>query len=450
MAVQYHTHVFEIPTATPDDVAEGTSSEIAVTPESLAPTVETVRTAVQPYPSVADMAGIGIPASTDSLTVDGYQVAGDGGGALYAKVESEPSHAAKFQTADGAWWGLVDTIRIDARWLGVKANGIVDDRVAAQNAIDFASALGGGVVLFPRGTIMLGGVGLSVPSNVTIQGAGKGITIFKRIAGAAMHVISCQTFAENVQILDLTVDGNKQADPQGVMAGYHGIRGAGTKGLTIERVHVKNAIYYGIGLQGIENLEYDVRITDCDIEANGGWSTSSPTSGDGIDIKSANRVWLTRVRSWNNAQKGFDPRAYLLDITDCHAEGNGNAGFHLRGRGDLATNIKGVITVKGGSAVGNGVNGVVVSQDNPLLPLDVSITGFDAIGNTSQGIFINHELISASIVGSLVRDNTGAGVRSIAAEVTFTGNRLMNNGTYGFDGAAQNNRNIVSGNICLG
>ncbi|SOC48454.1 hypothetical protein SAMN05892877_1705, partial [Rhizobium subbaraonis] len=32
----------------------------------------------------------------------------------------------------------------------------------------------------------------------------------------------------------------------------------------------------------------------------------------------------------------------------------------------------------------------------------------------------------------------------------FTGNRLMNNGTYGFDGAAQNNRNIVSGNICLG
>lgn len=51
--------------------------------ESFAPTVEWVRTA-------------------------GYAVAGDGGGALYKRATSEPPHAGKFMSADGAWWELAE------------------------------------------------------------------------------------------------------------------------------------------------------------------------------------------------------------------------------------------------------------------------------------------------------------------------------------------------------
>lgn len=34
----------------------------------------------------------------------GYSSVGDGGGALYKRVATEPSHIGKFQSADGAWW----------------------------------------------------------------------------------------------------------------------------------------------------------------------------------------------------------------------------------------------------------------------------------------------------------------------------------------------------------
>lgn len=171
MAVQYHTHVFEIPTATTDDVAEGTSNEIAVTPASLAPTVETARTAVQPYPSVADMPGIELPVSTDSLRVDGYYAAGDGGAALYAKAGSEPSHTAKFQTADGAWWGLSSAPSISLKALGAKANGVDFEDVALLNSM-MASAAEVGIKVFDgldRQLRLDGSTPLVVPTGCTLR-----------------------------------------------------------------------------------------------------------------------------------------------------------------------------------------------------------------------------------------------------------------------------------------
>lgn len=48
-----------------------------------------------------------IPSSITTVRTTGYSTAGDGGGALYKRVASEPSHAGKFQSADGAWWELV-------------------------------------------------------------------------------------------------------------------------------------------------------------------------------------------------------------------------------------------------------------------------------------------------------------------------------------------------------
>lgn len=45
-----------------------------------------------------------IPASIKRLIVQNYAVEGDGGGIPYRKVENQPNHALKVQSADGAWW----------------------------------------------------------------------------------------------------------------------------------------------------------------------------------------------------------------------------------------------------------------------------------------------------------------------------------------------------------
>lgn len=48
-----------------------------------------------------------IPAILTTITLRGYSAPGDGGGALYKRVVSEPEHLGKFQSADGQWWEAV-------------------------------------------------------------------------------------------------------------------------------------------------------------------------------------------------------------------------------------------------------------------------------------------------------------------------------------------------------
>jgi hypothetical protein len=60
----------------------------------------------QAFASRADVALATIPAAVDTIRTDGYATPGDRGGGLYKRVGSQPSHIAKVQSADGAWWEL--------------------------------------------------------------------------------------------------------------------------------------------------------------------------------------------------------------------------------------------------------------------------------------------------------------------------------------------------------
>ncbi|MER9133923.1 hypothetical protein [Mesorhizobium sp. M0768] len=92
------------------------------------------------YATVASMSALSVPVGVNTLRVDGFSAAGDGGGALYKKVLSEPSHAAKFQTDDGAWWELAEGQDSSADMLGAVGDGITDDDAAVQTAIALRSA----------------------------------------------------------------------------------------------------------------------------------------------------------------------------------------------------------------------------------------------------------------------------------------------------------------------
>lgn len=95
------------------------------------------------FATIAAAAAASIPGSVQSLGVTtlGYAAAGDAGGAFYTYSASMPSHPGRFQSADGAWWGLAEP-QARPEMFGAVANGSADDTAAIQSAIDYCKAVG--------------------------------------------------------------------------------------------------------------------------------------------------------------------------------------------------------------------------------------------------------------------------------------------------------------------
>ena len=141
----------------------------------------------------------------DFISIAGYAAAGDGGGALYKKVASQPSHAGKFsitlQSAAVVWYEIAESL-IDAAMLGAPYGGLSDCRAAFATADAVAVAQSKGVrisglmkissaitvasklVFTPSGTI-------KPDSNIVVTLGDRveagGWQIFDRSAGGGVH-----------------------------------------------------------------------------------------------------------------------------------------------------------------------------------------------------------------------------------------------------------------------
>lgn len=117
-------------------------------------------------------------------------------------------------------------------------DGVTDDRTAINNAIT-----AGNLILFPPGTFIVGAA-LSAKSNLTLRGAGIGITTIKLKASAgAEHVLSGSSLTR-VTIEDMTIDGNQASNATAL----DGIHFNGVDRLTIRNVEVINCKRKGIAL----------------------------------------------------------------------------------------------------------------------------------------------------------------------------------------------------------
>lgn len=87
---------------------------------------------------------------------------------------------------------------------GAVGNGVANDATAIQAAVSACSAAGGGVVYFPKGTFLIGTT-ITLPSKVTLQGAGMEATVI-RTSGAIAAVTA--TSANRVSVRDMELDGN--------------------------------------------------------------------------------------------------------------------------------------------------------------------------------------------------------------------------------------------------
>lgn len=101
------------------------------------------------YDTVAAVEAATIGGSVGSIQTAGYYAAGDGGGAIYKRVGSMPSHALRVQSADGAWWEFGETV-INVLQAGAKGDGTTEDVTAFNAARDWYASGASGRVIVPN------------------------------------------------------------------------------------------------------------------------------------------------------------------------------------------------------------------------------------------------------------------------------------------------------------
>lgn len=161
--VPYHTHQFEIPTATTAEILAGTSTTQVITPAELLPLLTSIGALqVATFASRAIAETQNIPADIDILITSGGAVEGDGHGGTYQKMLTPTVYG--ITTADGAFWEVISSVMTVGQFGALTfAN--------AQKAITHAAA-SGAVVDFRFGDTYAGGTGdtLDVPDNSILKG----------------------------------------------------------------------------------------------------------------------------------------------------------------------------------------------------------------------------------------------------------------------------------------
>jgi hypothetical protein len=129
-----------------DDKADANAASVS----TLSARVGSLEGAVATFPSNAVAAAAILAPTVLFLRTTGYYTAGDGGGALYVRVGSQPAHAGKIQSSGGIWWEIADDA-LNIKQFGARSDGTTNDASAISAAQTAAIALGRPSLSFLRG-----------------------------------------------------------------------------------------------------------------------------------------------------------------------------------------------------------------------------------------------------------------------------------------------------------
>jgi hypothetical protein len=292
------------------------------------------------------------------------------------------------------WGDLIFNVKV----YGAKGDGVSDDTVFIAKALSDASVKGG-VVLFPPGTYIKSGQ-LSVKPNVTIRGSGVGATTIKVSNNAvSTSIFVLDNFASNVDIEDMTLDGNR--DNQATHTGYL-IFGYRCHDINIQRVHATKSSFQGIGFSNGHN----VTLRDCRSDYNyymGIWLSSD------LNIE----PYITS----NN----------IVENCDCHY--NDLDGLLVASHHVTVTNSR--FTYNGQDVHGNGALGAAGIYSEGLIKFFRCINNYVAL-NTEYGVNVCCE-------DGVIADNTcefnaltGINIKNDATgpkRLSIANNTCSNNGT---------------------
>ena len=196
-----------------------------------------------------------------SIVIGGFYASGDGGGARFRRVSALASGVYGFQSVDGAWWQLAETI-VNPLMCGAKGDGATDDAAAINIAITSAYSLGG-IVHLPAKYFRIAS-SISILHSVTVRGTGSNAAsnIYPDVGITAFDINTAEPF----QLRDFSI-----AYPSAASNGTYGIYVTAPAGAENARSQISN-VYVGYAYNAI----YFVRaalwtVRDCYIQNTGNY-----------------------------------------------------------------------------------------------------------------------------------------------------------------------------------
>jgi hypothetical protein len=140
------------------------------------------------------------------LRLAGYFAPGDNGGGLYRAIAKAPLHAGKFQTADGRWWELAESL-VRPEQLGAKGDGS-DDTTAISNWLGFIASRAIGFL--PAKRFVVGPIHATALRNVTIYGAGREVSMLSPRDPNQSYVLHLSTDCARWELRHFSFNGGSQ------------------------------------------------------------------------------------------------------------------------------------------------------------------------------------------------------------------------------------------------
>ena len=309
-------------------------------------------------------------------------------------------------------WEEFEQRQINVKWFGAKADGITDDKLAFQSAVDFAHSIGGATIFMPTGTYMIKS-GITWKSNVSLKGAGVGKSIFivdGKFDGVIVELSQPShgtgtNFLENCSFEDFEIDGS------GFTFTDANIRGKGLFILYMRRARFRNLYLHdtvGTAL-GCDFLTETV-IDSVVVERAGRLFSSTNTGGQsGIGI----------------GTNALEDETVI--VTNCHTIDCGNYGIFVESQnGDRvrSRHARIVNCVAKGNRFGIGNKGAGGAL----------IMGCSVYDNTGSGVVLNEHSNGDQIIGNKIENNGDSGILvdgSYDGQLSILDNQISNNNAFG-------------------